>query len=191
MTRTATDTHALVEDIGTRDFSFVPAARMHRLLGPAAVGDWPAFADSWNRLELDTYAGDGGAQAPPCECRTDAPRLEPPARPRIQPSERRIARHCADRVDHRQRDFGALALSDVPGYARAPAHVSPSVQIEARAGAITPAQAHIATGSTSGHAGRPTQRRQQSASTALRRLDSHPDRTWRRGLVDDQAHCTA
>lgn len=30
------------------------------LLGDAALADWPAFAQSWDRLELDTYMGDGG-----------------------------------------------------------------------------------------------------------------------------------
>jgi hypothetical protein len=41
-------------------FSFVPAHRMRAAFGEAAMRDWPAFAESWNRLELDTYMADGG-----------------------------------------------------------------------------------------------------------------------------------
>jgi hypothetical protein len=43
-----------------RGFSFVPAVRMRAALGDAAVAGWPAFAESWERLELDTYMADGG-----------------------------------------------------------------------------------------------------------------------------------
>lgn len=60
MPDTAQSAHALVERIRSHDFSFVPAAQMRPLLGADAEAGWPAFADSWNRLELDTYMGDGG-----------------------------------------------------------------------------------------------------------------------------------
>lgn len=41
-------------------FAFVPAAEMRRLVGaPASFADWPAFAESWNHLELDTQLPDG------------------------------------------------------------------------------------------------------------------------------------
>jgi len=60
MPPTTPATNTLVERLRSRDFSFVPAAHMRQLLGPSAADDWPAFADSWNRLELDTYMGDGG-----------------------------------------------------------------------------------------------------------------------------------
>ena len=43
-----------------KGFCFVPAARLRNALGEAAVQAWPAFAESWNRLELDTYMADGG-----------------------------------------------------------------------------------------------------------------------------------
>ncbi len=42
-------------------FAFVHGAAMHDLLAPyGGLEDWAAFADSWNRLELDTYMADGG-----------------------------------------------------------------------------------------------------------------------------------
>ena len=44
-------------DIG---FAFVPAARLRTALGAAALAAWPVFAQSWDRLELDTYMADGG-----------------------------------------------------------------------------------------------------------------------------------
>jgi hypothetical protein len=44
-------------DIG---FAFVPATHLHAALGAAALAAWPAFAESWDRLELDTYMADGG-----------------------------------------------------------------------------------------------------------------------------------
>jgi hypothetical protein len=47
---------------GVRDahFLFVPAAQMRLALGEAALTHWPAFAASWDHLELDTYMADGG-----------------------------------------------------------------------------------------------------------------------------------
>jgi hypothetical protein len=46
----------------TRDgYAFVEGASMRDLLAPfGSLADWTAFADSWNRLELDTYMADGG-----------------------------------------------------------------------------------------------------------------------------------
>jgi len=42
-------------------FAFVDAERMQALLAATgALDDWPAFADSWNRLELDQHMADGG-----------------------------------------------------------------------------------------------------------------------------------
>ena len=53
------------EQIGARvardGFVFVEAGAMERALARAgALADWPAFAASWERLELDTYMADGG-----------------------------------------------------------------------------------------------------------------------------------
>lgn len=41
-------------------FGFVPAAALRPVLGDEALADWPAFAESWQRLELDRYMADGG-----------------------------------------------------------------------------------------------------------------------------------
>ena len=41
-------------------FRFVPASQMRVALGEAALAQWPAFAKSWDRLELDIYMADGG-----------------------------------------------------------------------------------------------------------------------------------
>jgi hypothetical protein len=42
-------------------YAFVDGRAMRDLLTPyGALGDWAAFADSWNRLELDAYMADGG-----------------------------------------------------------------------------------------------------------------------------------
>jgi hypothetical protein len=41
-------------------FCFVPAAALRTVLGESALAGWPAFAASWDRLELDTYMADGG-----------------------------------------------------------------------------------------------------------------------------------
>jgi hypothetical protein len=46
--------------IAREGFAFVPAAEMQPLLGsPGDFVDWPAFAASWNHLELDTHLPDG------------------------------------------------------------------------------------------------------------------------------------
>jgi hypothetical protein len=42
-------------------YAFVEGGSMRELLAPfGARADWSLFADSWNRLELDTYMADGG-----------------------------------------------------------------------------------------------------------------------------------
>lgn len=42
-------------------FAFVEGTAMRPILEQfGALTDWPAFAESWNRLELDTYMADGG-----------------------------------------------------------------------------------------------------------------------------------
>ena len=42
-------------------YAFVHAGEMHALLTRAAsLSDWPAFAASWNNLEIDRYMADGG-----------------------------------------------------------------------------------------------------------------------------------
>jgi len=42
-------------------FAFVHGDAMRDMLTPfGSLGDWDTFADSWNRLELDTYMADGG-----------------------------------------------------------------------------------------------------------------------------------
>ena len=48
---------ALVRD----GFAFVTGGAMRDLLTVhGALSDWPAFAESWNHLDLDTYMADGG-----------------------------------------------------------------------------------------------------------------------------------
>jgi hypothetical protein len=42
-------------------FAFVEGTSMRDILRPfGSLGDWEAFARSWDRLELDTYMADGG-----------------------------------------------------------------------------------------------------------------------------------
>src|SRR6185437_16215333 len=41
-------------------FAFVEAAAMAAILERTGLDDWPAFAESWNDLGLDTYMADGG-----------------------------------------------------------------------------------------------------------------------------------
>lgn len=49
-----------IERLRSRHFDFVPAQALLAQLGDAARAGWPAFADSWQRLEIDTYMADGG-----------------------------------------------------------------------------------------------------------------------------------
>jgi hypothetical protein len=52
---------ALHDAIAAEGFAFVSGSAMQTLLTAAgSLGDWAAFADSWNRLELDMYMADGG-----------------------------------------------------------------------------------------------------------------------------------
>lgn len=52
---------ALHDAITTHGFAFVQGPAMRELLRPVgSLADWDLFADSWNRLELDTYMADGG-----------------------------------------------------------------------------------------------------------------------------------
>lgn len=46
----------LLDDVRRHGFAFVAGERMQSLLGALGeLSDWPAFAQSWNRLEPDTY----------------------------------------------------------------------------------------------------------------------------------------
>lgn len=51
---------ALTDGVRDKRFLFVHASEMRVALGEAALADWPVFAASWDRLELDTYMADGG-----------------------------------------------------------------------------------------------------------------------------------
>src|SRR5258706_14699494 len=52
---------ALHTAIAHDGFAFAQGALVQDLLRPfGATSDWRKFADSWNRLELDTYMADGG-----------------------------------------------------------------------------------------------------------------------------------
>jgi hypothetical protein len=60
-TATRSTGRALRQAIADEGFAFVQGAAMRELLAAAgSLGDWQAFAESWNRLELDTYMADGG-----------------------------------------------------------------------------------------------------------------------------------
>ena len=51
----------LHESLSTDGFVFVRAEAMRRALEPfGTLGDWDAFAASWNALELDEHMADGG-----------------------------------------------------------------------------------------------------------------------------------
>ena len=54
----ASGIRASVERAG---YAFVEASDMRTALARfGSLADWPAFAESWNDLEVDTYMGDGG-----------------------------------------------------------------------------------------------------------------------------------
>jgi len=58
---TRSSASALHDAVHTEGFAFVHGAVMRGLLLPfGALSDWDAFANSWNRLELDGYMADGG-----------------------------------------------------------------------------------------------------------------------------------
>lgn len=47
--------------LSDQGFAFVPGAAMRALLAHTGdLGDWETFADSWNRLEVDTFMADRG-----------------------------------------------------------------------------------------------------------------------------------
>jgi hypothetical protein len=51
----------LTRQINDTGFAFLHGAAMRaELLRHGVLADWPAFAASWNALELDTYMADGG-----------------------------------------------------------------------------------------------------------------------------------
>ena len=52
---------ALRTAVARDGFAFVRGETMRDILAPCGtLSDWPAFADSWNGLELDRYMADGG-----------------------------------------------------------------------------------------------------------------------------------
>ncbi len=51
----------LARSIARDGYGFVHAEAMREMLAPfGSLADWPAFAESWNALELDRYMADGG-----------------------------------------------------------------------------------------------------------------------------------
>ena len=58
---TCSTTEAVQAAIAADGYAFVQGYSMRELLLPfGSLADWQTFADSWNRLELDTYMADGG-----------------------------------------------------------------------------------------------------------------------------------
>src|SRR5262245_38979421 len=52
---------SLSQAVGTAGFVFVEAPAMRDVLAASgSLADWPAFAASWNDLEVDTYLADRG-----------------------------------------------------------------------------------------------------------------------------------
>jgi len=50
----------LQQTLSQHGFAHVEATAMHAVLLEAGLADWPAFAESWNDLGVDTYMADGG-----------------------------------------------------------------------------------------------------------------------------------
>ena len=53
----------LCKIITNKNFCFLPASKTYNLLSCVNninLGDWEAFQQSWNRLDIDQYMGDGG-----------------------------------------------------------------------------------------------------------------------------------
>lgn len=46
--------------VGGPGFVAIEAPRFRSMVGEAVLADWPAFARSWDRLEIDEYMADGG-----------------------------------------------------------------------------------------------------------------------------------
>jgi hypothetical protein len=58
MPTTSASLHASILDDG---FAFVQGRDVRDMLAPfGSLADWQAFAESWNRLDVDTYMADGG-----------------------------------------------------------------------------------------------------------------------------------
>jgi hypothetical protein len=58
---TVTTSHELHASVEGGGYAFVEGASMKELLAPfGSLRDWAAFAQSWDRLALDTYMADGG-----------------------------------------------------------------------------------------------------------------------------------
>ena len=58
---TQSTSEALRAAVSAEGFAFVDGPSMRQMLRPfGALADWEAFAESWGRLELDTYMADGG-----------------------------------------------------------------------------------------------------------------------------------
>jgi hypothetical protein len=58
MPTTSASLHTSILEDG---FAFVQGRAMRELLAPfGSLADWQAFADSWDRLDVDTYMADGG-----------------------------------------------------------------------------------------------------------------------------------
>lgn len=58
---TCSTNRSLQESIQRDGYAFVHGRAMRELLTPhGSLDDWPAFAHSWNALELDAYMADGG-----------------------------------------------------------------------------------------------------------------------------------
>lgn len=52
---------AIAAEVAAQGYAFVPAPALRaRLEARGSLRDWPAFADSWNQLPVDTYMADEG-----------------------------------------------------------------------------------------------------------------------------------
>lgn len=52
---------AIAAAVASQGYAFVPGSRLRaRLEDCGSLRDWPAFADSWNQLPVDTYMADQG-----------------------------------------------------------------------------------------------------------------------------------
>ena len=48
------------QQVARDGFARAPAPDMRRMVGEAALADWPAYARSWNDLAVDQYMADNG-----------------------------------------------------------------------------------------------------------------------------------